>query len=84
MDTIIIQCLRPDLGTEYVQLTIDPLGLDIAFGNLIYLGYFSSTAAEKEFVSIVENPELEALHDGRGWNLDELAAWVRQFEVVTC
>ena len=83
LDTIILQCPRPDLSTTHVRLTMFGDGLAIDYGTFrlathgmrqYYL--FQARVGDVEFLSSFQHPELFDLHDGYGWNAIELAAWI--------
>lgn len=78
MDSIVLQCKRPDLGTDYVRVTVHQTGVSFSFISFYKGARFVSVY--REYVYRHGNPEVYKLHDDHGWNLDELACWIRQIE----
>lgn len=75
---IIVQCARPDLGTDHVYIAASGEGL-----RLIYiLGRSDGVqTVQSEYMTYAEYPEAQGVFDGLGWNLAEIARWIEGVEI---
>lgn len=79
---IIVQCRRLDQGTTHVRFELLPDGVSIWHGTINAMRYFQPDPVFGEFLPVSEYEEIALLHDGAAWNVEELAAWVRELEII--
>lgn len=72
--SLLFQCHRPDLGTRYAYFCMGSDALKIIYLN-IHSGLVQT--AESESLPFAEYPDVRLLHDGNGWNVTELACWLK-------
>lgn len=77
---LLIKCPRPDLGTHYVQIIVKTKQMDIDYLRLEGPRLVSQC---RESLLYKDYPEAQQIHDGQGWDFNELSAWVSLFKAVT-
>lgn len=75
--SIVVKCDRPEFGFDYIQFTKMAKSMEImllsSFGcEFVVVG--------GETFDFDECPEVKELHDGNGWNLEEVQIWICVFE----
>jgi hypothetical protein len=76
--SILIQCVRDDLNTEYARFTAKADRLEIMYLRQDENGVLSYSDGECIFFS--DHPEAAKVHDGQAWNPVELMIWLISFE----
>lgn len=72
--SILVQCRRKDLGTNYAYFSVGPSALKIIYLNVQHGQVFPR---HTENVPYSKYPEARLIHDGSAWNVDELKCWLR-------
>lgn len=92
--TLLVKCKRGDLGTDYAYFVVghwDGLHFDpvpcqrkpINAVKIVYSVVHQHALINKtsEVLPFKEYEEAALLHDGCGWNLNEISAWVSGLEI---
>lgn len=77
--SILVQCDRPDLGTQYAFFNLDGHELGILYVNI---AGGKTLPVLTEHIPFSEYPEAAFLHDGKAWNIHEVNCWVRFAERI--
>lgn len=72
--SILVQCRRKDLGTNYAYFSVGGSALKIVYLNV---KHGQVLPHHSESVSYAKYPEARLIHDGAAWNVDELKCWLR-------
>ncbi len=77
---IIVRCKRADIGTDHVVFNYKQDRVEVYYGNTVD-GYLIISLGHSEILYFDAYEEAALLHDGVGWNLDELHAWIADLEI---
>ena len=81
VDSLTVECRRPDLETTHVQVDVYPAGIAFQFGTLTPSGGLCFPVADFEFLSYSEYEETALLYQDGLFNEEELAAWIEGYEI---
>jgi len=94
-NTLVVRCRRADLGTDYARFVVghyngtefDPFPCRRRPANALQIsfGYQNLLSIPNHFVvelyPFAAYEEACQVHDGYGWNLDEVRAWIEDLEI---
>lgn len=78
---LIVRCKRADIGTDHVKFLYKEDRVEIYPGNTVEGKYFIISFGHSETLYFDACEEAALMHDGVGWNLDELQAWIADLEI---